>query len=153
MYKKGTDELEKVLKRTHPDEIGAYIRENEAELLPDDRPFMKYMKQKLKEKGLKEQEVLVRADIALGYGYKLFREEKVTRQRDVILRICYASELTVAETQQVLEICRMGRLYARDPRDALLMTCFNRRPGTIIDINELLTRNRLPVLRPSGVQE
>jgi hypothetical protein len=46
----------------------------------------------------------------------------------------------------------MNRLYARDPRDALIMTCFNNRPGTVIDVNELLRKNRMEVLRSSGVQ-
>ena len=43
MYKKDTKELEKQLEKTHPDEISDYLRENEAETLFNDRPFMKYM--------------------------------------------------------------------------------------------------------------
>ncbi len=152
MYKKDTKELEKQLEKTHPDEISDYLRENEAETLSNDRPFMKYMNEKLKEKKLQKQEVFVKADINRGYGYKLLDEEKTTRQRDVILRICYAAEFTVSETQHALALCKMSRLYARDPRDALIMTCFNNRPGTVIDVNELLRKNRMEVLRSSGVQ-
>ena len=153
MYKKDTGELEKQLESTHPDDIGRYLQENQAETLSDDRPFMNYMKEKLREKKLQKQDVFVKADIALGYGYKLLTEEKTTRQRDVILRICYAAEFTVAETQHALELCKMNRLYARDPRDALIMTCFSNRPGSIIDINEILRKNRMDVLRSSGAQD
>ena len=152
MYKKDTGELEKQLLSTHPEDIGRYLKENEAETLSQGRPFMSYMKEKLQEKKLQKHEVFVQADIALGYGYKLLTEEKTTRQRDVILRICYAAKFTVAETQRALELCQMNRLYARDPRDALIMTCFNTRPGSVIEVNEILRKNKMEVLRPSGAQ-
>ena len=152
MYKKDTGELEKQLERTHPEDIGKYLQDNETETLAEDRPFMNYMKEKLREKQLKKQDVFVQADISLGYGYKLLNEEKITRQRDVILRICYAARFTVAETQRALELCKLNRLYARDPRDALIMTCFNTRPGSVIEVNEILRKNKMEVLRSSGVQ-
>ncbi len=152
MYKKDTKELEKMLEKTHPDEIGEFLRENGEETL-EDRPFKTYMDEKLKEKGLQKQDVFVKADISMGYGYKLLTEEKTTRQRDVILRICYAAEFTVAETQHALELCKMNRLYARDPRDALIMVCFNSRPGSIIDVNKQLRKNKMEVLRSSGAQD
>ena len=153
MYKKDTGELEKLLEKTHPDEIGEYLKENSGETLGADRPFMRYMNEMLSEKGIKKQEVFFQADIPLGYGYKLLTEEKTTRQRDVILRICYAARFSVAETQRALELCRMSRLYARDPRDALIMTCLNTRPGSVLDVNERLRKNRMEVLRSSGVQD
>ncbi len=152
-YKKSTGELEKQLESTHPTEIGQYIDENADEILTHDRDFMKYMNARLKEKGLQKQEVLLRADITQGYGYKLLTEEKVTRQRDVILRICYAAEFTLQEVQQALRIYHMDTLYPRDVRDALLMTCFNNRPGGIIEVNELLMKHRLNPLRSSGAQD
>lgn len=152
MYKKDTGELEKQLESTHPEDIDRYLQENEEETLSEDRPFMKYMKEKLREKNLQKQDVFVQADISLGYGYKLLTQEKTTRQRDVILRVCYAAQFTVAETQRALELCQLNRLYARDPRDALIMTCFNTRPGSVIDLNEILRKNKMEVLRPSGAQ-
>jgi hypothetical protein len=47
----------------------------------------------------------------------------------------------------------MDTLFARDPRDALLMTFFNEHPGSIIDINEMLLANKMTPLRSSGLQE
>ena len=153
MYKKNTKELEEMLEHTHPEDIADFVDENESDMLGGDRDFMKYMNEKLKEKGLKKQDVLAKADISQRYGYKLLDEEKVTRQRDVILRICYAANFTLKETQQALKIYHMDTLYARDPRDALIMTFFNEHPGSIIDINEMLLSNKMDPLRSSGVQE
>ena len=137
MYKKNTDELEKQLQSTHPEEIGEYLNKNAGEILTNNRDFMQFFNERLKEKGLKKQDILLRADVPLGYGYKLLTEEKVTKKRDVILRICYAAEFTLSEVQQALRIYHMDTLYARDPRDALLISCFNNRPGSIIEVNEL----------------
>ena len=153
MYKANTDELEEILGRTHPEDIESFYQNHAEELLQGERPFMHYMNERFREKGLQKQDVLLKADIPQGYGYKLLTEEKVTRQRDVILRICYAAMFTIQETQQALEIYRMEKLYAREKRDALIMACFNERPGSIIDLNEMLIRNKMQPLRSSGVQE
>lgn len=152
-HKLKTDELEKMLESTHPDDVEQFSIDNADEMLSEDREFRNYMKAKLKEKGLKEQEVLVRADISFGFGYKLFSQEKTTQQRDTILRICYSAELNFEETQHVLKLYHMPLLYARDKRDALLISCFNHRVGGIIEVNEMLMKNKLEPLRPSGTQE
>ena len=74
----------------------------------------------------------------LGYGSKLLTGEKTTRNRDLILRICYAAEFTLDETQRALRLYPFDTLYARNKRDALIMVCFNKRPGDIFELNELL---------------
>lgn len=151
MYNKKTEELEELLKHTQPKDIGRYIAENADEMRSRERSFMNYINELLKEKKLQKQDVLYKADISRGYGYKLLSEEKITRQRDVILRICYAAEFTLEETQQALRLYNMNTLYARDCRDALIMTCFNNRPGGINTVNELLSANNLSELKSSGI--
>ena len=47
----------------------------------------------------------------------------------------------------------MPELYAKIPRDAILMIAFNERPGSIIDVNTFLKENGMEPLRTSGVQE
>ncbi len=153
MHNQDTGELELKLERVSPQQIDVFLRENAEEMLDNGRDFMAYMNKKLKEKNMLKKDVIMRADINQGYGYKLLTEEKVTRQRDVILRLCYAAEFTLGETQYALRLYRMETLYARDARDALIMTCFNDRPGNIINVNELLLRNNMMPLRSSGVME
>lgn len=153
MYKQKTYELEEILEKTHPSQIESYIENCTDEMLTEGRDFMRYMNEKFKEKKLRKQDVLLRADISQGYGYKLLTEEKVTKQRDIILRICYAADFTLQETQQALKIYHMSTLYARDPRDALIMTCFNEHLGSVLDINELLLSHHMAPLRSSGIQD
>ncbi len=153
MPTKTTEELEKVLGNTHISETSKYLKENAEEMLDSDRPFAEYMKRLIKEKNLFQQDIFLKADIPDRYGYKLLSEEKHTKQRDVILRLCYAAELTLDETQKALKIYGMPELYARVPRDAVLMIIFNNRPGSIIDVNSYLKKNGVEILRSSGVQD
>ena len=111
------------------------------------------MLERIKEKELKQQDIFIDADIPERYGYKLISEEKRTKQRDVILRVCYASKLNLSETQKALKIYGMPLLYAKVPRDACIMVAFNERPGNILDVNQFLKDNGMAVLRPSGTQE
>ena len=153
MKGKSTDELEKTLSGTHPGEAGKYLRENKDSLLSEDRPFADYMREIIKQKNLLQQEIFLKADIPERYGYKLLSQQKHTRQRDVILRICYASEMTLEETQKALRIYRMPELYAKVPRDALIMIAFNERPGDVIEVNRFLEQNGMEPLRSSGTPE
>lgn len=151
--RKSTDELEKTLGKTHPNDASGFLAENENSLLSDEFSFASYMRGIIKEKNIMQQEVFLKADIPERYGYKLISQEKRTKQRDIILRICYAAEMTLNETQEALRIYRMPELYAKIPRDALIMIAFNERPGTIIEVNAFLKKNGMEPLRPSGTIE
>lgn len=153
MESKSTDELEKILGSTHINEVSAYLKSNEESIITNEYAFHEYISNLIKLKNLRKQDVFLAADVSEKYGYKLLSGEKHTKQRDVILRLCYASELTLEETQKALKLYRMPELYAKIPRDAMIMIAFNERPGSIIDVNSFLKNNGMEILRSSGVQE
>ena len=153
MESKSTDELEKILGSTHINEVSAYLKSNEESIITNEYAFHEYISKLIKSKNLKKQDVFLAADVSEKYGYKLLSGEKHTKQRDVILRLCYAAELSLEETQKALKLYRMPELYAKIPRDAMIMIAFNERPGSIIDVNSFLKKNGMEILRSSGVQE
>lgn len=153
MATRSTEELEEVLENTHAEGLKKYLDDNKESILSSDRPFSDYMHEIVKDKGLKQQDVFISADIPERYGYKLLSEEKRTRQRDVILRVCYAMNMTLQETQKALRLYGMPQLYAKIPRDAALMLIFNEHSGDIIEVNSFLKQNGFEMLRSSGVQE
>ena len=153
MNTKNTKELVDILGKTHISEFDKFCKEQKDSMDPDEHAFSEYIKGLLKEKKMTQQMVFLKADIPERYGYKLLSGEKHTRQRDVILRICYAAEMTLEETQRALQKYGMPQLYAKIPRDALLIIIFNERPGGIIEVNELLSEKGMDMLRTSGVQE
>lgn len=153
MQEKETNELERELGSTHLADYTAFVQNNKDSMLSDATSFSTYIKSILRKKGITQQVAFLKADIPERYGYKLLSGEKHTRQRDVILRICYASELTLKETQRALRKYGMPELYAKISRDAMIMIAFNERPGSIIDVNALLKKHGMEPLRTSGIQE
>ena len=152
MSEKKTQELEHVLKSTHVKNFDSYCKNNAKDLMDSEDAFPVYMKDIFREKNITQQVVFLKADIPERYGYKLLSGEKRTRQRDIILRICYAAEMSLEETQRALRKYKMPELYAKIPRDALLMIVFNERPGDIIEVNAILKEHGMEALRTSGLQ-
>lgn len=141
------------LENTNLADVQDYLKENADRIFSKDRPFRNYMKGLFKKKKVKQKEVFLWADVPERYGYKLISGEKRTRQRDVILRICYAARFTLEETQQALRIYELPPLYEKLPRDVVLMLCFRERPGSVNDVNAVLVKHGMEALRSSGVQE
>ena len=69
MYKKDTKELEKQLEKTHPEEIGEFLKSNEEETISDDRPFMKYMNEKPRRRDESIISKCMWSSIGVGAGY------------------------------------------------------------------------------------
>lgn len=153
MGEKNTKELETILGCTHSKNFELFCKNNKESLLDEMDAFSIYVKGLIKAKGLTQQIVFLRADIPERYGYKILSGEKRTKQRDIILRICYAAEFTSEETQQALKKYKMPVLYPKLSRDALLLIIFNERQKNIIDVNSLLKQNGFSPLRTSGLQE
>lgn len=153
MNEKNTKELNEVLGKTHISDFEKYCADNKESMIDNKESFYIYVKDLLKEKRLTQQLVFLKADIPERYGYKLLSGERHTKQRDIILRLCYAAEFSLEETQRALRKYEMPELYAKIPRDALLMIALNERPGSILDINELLSKKGFPPLRTSGLQD
>lgn len=144
------NKLEDKINKVHVDTISDYFEENKDEIVKDEYAFANYMRRIFKEKGVSQQKIFLYADIPERYGYKLVSQEKHTKQRDIILRICYSAGFTIEETQKALRLYGMPELYAEFPRDALILVILKDHPGDIIEVNALLKKNGMQPLRSSG---
>ncbi|MCD7837333.1 MAG: hypothetical protein LUG65_00275 [Clostridiales bacterium] len=142
-----TDALERVLERLDPEHIDDYFDEYQSSLILEERPFSRYMRTMIRQKGLTQREVFERAELSDRYGYRLLTQEKNTKQRDYIFRLCFASKLTLKETQRALKLYGMSELYPKVPRDAVLMISLNREMHEIADVNELLLTHGMEPLK------
>ena len=87
------------------------------------------------------------ADLSENYGYKLIAQEKHTRSRDVILRLCIAARLTPEETSEALTLYGMAPLHGRIARDVVLLAAIAAGVRDIHDADALLRANRMaPIL-------
>ena len=111
--------------------------------------FASYMDQLISAKGLKRQDIFQRADIPQKYGYKLLTGESHTNDRDKLLRLFFAMNLTLKEVRRGLELYGMPLLYPNIKRDAILIIAFNRSYSSVDDVNRILAENGEPELSRS----
>ncbi len=153
MKQKTTDALDHVLEQLEPEEIDQYFETYADDLFAEDHAFSAYMRTLIRQKNLTQREVFERAELSDRYGYRLLTQEKNTKQRDYILRLCFAARLSLKETQRALKLYGMSELYAKIPRDAVLMIALNREICEIDKVNELLLSHELPPLRNTACLE
>ena len=150
---KTTANLEQILKKADPEELSQYYDEQQDSLFSDEKPFTKYMREMISEKGLKQQTVFLKADIPERYGYKLISGEKHTIQRDLILRLCLAANFSLKEADRALKLYGFSPLYAKVRRDAVFMICFNKKIYDMEKVNLLLEEHGLEKLYECTLQE
>lgn len=144
-----TSRLSETLKKTRVKDAESFLREHASSFTSPEEGFTLYMRALLREKGLRQQDVFLKADISEGYGYKLISGEKRTRRRDTLLRIFFAAGFTLKEAERGLRLSEMPTLYPRFKRDAVLMIAFNSGLCDPVEVDELLIKNGLEPLCPS----
>ena len=143
MLNKPTEELEELLERTSPEELGAYLKDNARYLAGEGKSFYYYMKDMLEEHRVKLKDVYSFAGVSESYGSKILTMEKHTTDRDLILRFCIAGHLLLDETNRALKLYGMRELYAKDPRDACLIVALLNRNHDMGEIDSLLEKQGL----------
>ncbi len=140
---KTTGELLHILTGTHSSkELDTYI---ETHTQPDgSTDFASCFRHFLEIQGLKKSDIIRAAQLDRTYGYQILNG---TRQpgRDKILALCIAAGLTLRETQRCLETAGEGILYARSPRDAVIIYGIEHHMD-VMRINELLVEKRERIL-------
>ena len=137
-YEQGSRRLNEELLSVGPDELADFLKQHKVDLITSPHPFADYMRTKFREKGILQQSVFLAADLSENYGYKLIAEEKHTRQRDTILRLCMAARFRLEEVQEALILYGMAPLHGRFRRDAVLTVAVQNEIYDLCEANRLL---------------
>ena len=137
-YEQGSRRLNEELLSVGPHELADFLEQHREDWIASPHPFAGYMRMKFREKGILQQNVFLAADLSENYGYKLIAEEKHTRQRDTILRLCLAARFRSEEMQEALILYGMAPLHGRFPRDAVLMVAVQNGICDLCEVNRLL---------------
>ncbi len=116
---KSTDELMEILK-SEPD-IEHYIEENTEEIICGD--FRDYISELLQEKKLTVAKVSRRGQMSDSYLYKLGQGVKENPSRNKVIQICFGFALDANESNKLMSIAGVGRLYPRVRRDSIILFC------------------------------
>ena len=136
-----------------PEELGDLLRRLKKNMITSPHPFADFMRERLREKGLFQQNVFLAADLPERYGYKLISGEKHTLRRDVILRLTIAAGFDLDETQRALKLYGLAPLYARDARDAAIIIAVNKAFRSVERTDEHLERYGFERLAACGEEE
>jgi predicted N-acyltransferase len=148
MGEKSTGQLEKILKNLDENGLEEYFQKH----LEESRytKFSAFMTDVLRSKRLKRIAVIRRADIPERLGYKLLSGERRTDERDWIIRLCIAAEMTLEEIQQALKLYGFPELYAKNRRDVVLIVAVNQGKIWSWEVDELLKKyEQKPLCRPN----
>ena len=146
MREESTSKLMEILKKVDVTEVENFRREH---ALQENEGFPAFMEQKLQEKNILRKELIRQADFPEKYGYKLLSGESHTTERDYILRFLLVLGLNLKDTQRALKLYGMRELYAKDPRDIVLIVAVNRKIHDVDKVNELLEENGQERLKES----
>lgn len=140
MLQKPTDELNALLENMRPDGLDDYLKDNRKYMADENKAFYYYMKDVLYEKNIKLKDVYSFAGVSEKYGSKIISQEKHTKDRDLIVRLCIAGHFSLIETNRALKLYGMTELYARDSRDACLIVAINNRIFDMGRIDDMLIK-------------
>lgn len=144
-----TDGLVDILKSATSENIGEVLAENQEKLFTGQHPFAAYIRELFAQYGLFQNQIIEKAGFSLPYGYRLLSEERHTKQRDYILRLCLVSGFSLDEIQRLLKLYGMSPLYSRIPRDAVLIAAISMREQDVDKVNLMLKNNNFAPLLPS----
>lgn len=150
MQEKRTDELDELLEKMKPEQLGDYYKDNKKYMADDKKTFSYYMKDVLANKNLMctnrkicLKDIYSIAGVSESYGEKILNMEKHTKNRDLILRFCIAGHFLLDEVNRALKLYGMNPLYAKDKRDACFIVAINNRKYELFEIDDMLERQGL----------
>ena len=144
MQEKRTDELDELLEKMKPEQLGDYYKDNKKYMADDKKTFSYYMKDVLANKNLMctnrkicLKDIYSIAGVSESYGEKILNMEKHTKNRDLILRFCIAGHFLLDEVNRALKLYGMNPLYAKDKRDACFIVAINNRKYELFEIDDM----------------
>jgi len=119
MDKKKTDELTRILEKTS----GKQELEDYLDRLPGESVGtgpIDYFLSLPGPRAMTGKDLVLKSGIERSYLYQILNGRR-TPSREKVLRLCIGAGLSLEETQRVLELGKLGVLYSRDRRDAILI--------------------------------
>ncbi len=146
MTEKPTYELQEQLDKMRPEDLPNYFKNNKKDIRDDGKAFSYFMKDTIKDKGFFLKDVYSSAGLSETYGSKIISQEKHTKKRDHIIRLCVAGHFNLVETNRALKLYGMNELYPKNSRDACIIVAINNRIFNLAKIDDSLEKQGLEKL-------
>lgn len=140
MTEKTTDELMNEIKQTN--EIGDFLEKNSAEF--NERPLHKYLNDLIDSSGETKADIIARSGLNRIYAYQILSGKRLP-SRDKLLAFAFGLKFSLDNTDLLLKYAGYSALYARNKRDAVIISVINKKES-IFTVNELLYDNGFKIL-------
>jgi len=130
---------DKLLKST---DLKEFLQTNEKHIRLDS--FNHCLFDLIQEKGLKNSDLFLRANMNESYGYQLLNGKRQP-SRDKVIQLGFGLTLSVEKTNMLLRLSGKNELYVKNKRDAIMMFSLNNH-YTITDVNALLYEEKCNLL-------
>lgn len=97
-----------------------------AEHQPVVRDLSSYLQELLDTHGLESKDVIRTSHVNYTYGYQIFNGQRTKPSRDILLQLAFAMQLSLRETDRLLQVGDVSRLYCKNRRDAIIIFCLDR---------------------------
>ena len=138
---KTTNELLEILESKKS--IEAFFNEEIDELIFSS--LSEYLELLISEKKLRKSTVIKRSNLDKNYAYQIFNGNKEKPSRNKVIMLAFGMGLSVLETRKLLKVAGVSDLYARNPRDSIIIYCLSK-GLSLIDANEYLNDYNLELL-------
>ena len=136
-----TAPLTKILKNTK--DINNFLTENQFSIT--NPTLSEHLKKLLFQKEMKRQDVINNAELDSNYTNQLFSGIKTKPGRNQTLSLAFGFGLNNEETDRLLKIARVGALYPKNNRDAVIIHSLET-GKSITQTNEILNSLELETL-------
>ena len=109
-----------------------------------------YLNQLLFEKGKSVADVVNASFLDASYVHQIFNGRKKSPSRDKLISIAFGLQLTVDETQKLLNISGNRKLYPKDERDVIIAISINRQENVKDTNSTLMDYGYKPLEGPVG---
>jgi hypothetical protein len=99
--------------------------------------LQEHLEKLLSSKGLKRQDVIMRAELDGNYVNQFFNGIKTKPSRDHTLSLAFGFGLNKDETDRLLKVAGVGALYPKNKRDAVLIHSLENEKS-VMEVNEVL---------------
>ena len=131
---KSTGELMELLKKST--DFSCYVS-SASENFIENRSLDTSLQAILKEKRFKKSEVIRRSGLDRKYAYEIFSGASKKPARDKVLALCLSMQLTIDETQKLLNTSEYPMLYTKVERDCVILFALQKHLS-VSDVNEML---------------
>lgn len=104
-----------------------------------------YLELLINEKGITKSDLIKNSNLDKNYAYQIFNGNKTNPSRNKVLMLAFGMRLSLNEARKLLKVAGLTDLYARSPRDSVIIFCLNKRMN-LIDTNEQLSDFGLDIL-------